>query len=184
MGQHRSGIPLGHLSKAVTLLASYCLLGGGCSSDDESSKSLGQAVSDWCSARCSWQQACGNGVASTCMPECRTDGGFAAYGRLEFYVAMTNCLKQDSACTGGADASWQACAEAASLQTPLSQSAFDFCESMGKLFFECGYGGSPTTCARNYISFTDDVLADIAACGSETCDMYMACIQSKAYGGA
>ncbi len=184
MGQLRSGIPLRPLRKTVTLLASLCLLASGCSSDDESSVNLGQAVSNWCSARCSWQQACGTGSASICLPGCRSDGGFAAYGRLEFYVAMTHCLQKDSACTGGADASWLACAEEASLQTPLSQTAFDFCERMGKLFFECGYGGSPTTCARNYISFTDDVLADIAACGSETCDTYMACIQGIAYGGA
>jgi hypothetical protein len=167
--------------RRVTGLLLMVPLGTGCSTDDE--LEMADAVSKWCTAFCNWQEDCRRTIAFPCTDACVNAGGFRAYGRLEFYVAMAECLARDTACSSGVDAAWSNCAQTASMQLAPAQAAFDFCQRMAGLFFSCGYSGSPVTCARLYSQFNDDVLAKASQCRDSSCDGYQDCISTVAYGG-
>ena len=168
------------IRRAVTVgfFATVTALAPTCSNDDSHPPKINvdQAIGQWCPAYCTWARACGYYLTPSCTTDCLANGGFKAYGRVEFYQAMTACLVNDSDCPGGGDASWKACYEEASLQIPLSQAAFDFCQSVGGLFYECDYNEAPTTCARNYIFLNDAKLVQLEVCATESCDTYSQCV--------
>lgn len=161
----------------------FGLLCAGCSSDDHPpTLDTDQVIGDWCLALCSWRHGCGRDEPlASCSLSCRSGRAFESYGRPEFYREMATCLQSSADCSGGEDASWQTCYEEAALRVPLSQAAFDFCEQMGQLFFECGYGMSPTTCARNYIIFNDHMLDELQVCRRASCDTYTTCVDQIAF---
>jgi hypothetical protein len=161
----------------TTLVFSAVLLGLGCSDDDEK----GRSVENWCDAYCSWSSACDGYPASFCTSACiADDGGFPDYGYRPFYMAVGQCLKRNSDCTGGHDESWSACAVQASLEIESRQSIFDLCEALADVMFECGYRYAPETCAGDF-SYLNDAAAEQVAldCAAVTCDTFDECLSNS-----